>query len=79
MNGNFCSVVMTIRDWSPDQRVGELSAVLVRSGRHNAGGVLELVDRLLELAVEDDAVGDDHDLVEDRPIVHAVERHQPMR
>ena len=40
--------------------------------------MLELEDRLLELAIEDDPVGDHHDLVEDRMIVQAVERHQPM-
>ena len=36
--------------------------------------VLELVDRLLELAVEDHPVGDDDDLVEDRLVVGVVER-----
>ena len=37
--------------------------------RDHAGRVLELEDRLLELAIEDDPVGDHHDLVEDRLIV----------
>ena len=47
---------------------GELGAVLVDPG-DDAGRVLELVDRLLELAVEDHPVGDDDDLVEDGLVV----------
>ena len=46
--------------------------------RDHAGRVFELEDRLLELAVEDHAVGDHDHLVEDRLIVDPVERHQPM-
>ena len=45
------------------QRVGQLLGVLVDAD-HDAAGVLELVDRLLQLLVEDAPVGDDHDLVE---------------
>jgi hypothetical protein len=40
--------------------------------------MLELVDGLLKLAVEDHPVGDHDDLVEDRPLVGPVERHEPM-
>ena len=59
------------------ERLRELRAVLV-DPRDDAGRVLELVDRLLELAVEDHPVGDDDDLVEDRLVVGSVERHEPM-
>ena len=60
------------------QSVGrKLRAVLVDPG-DDARRVLELVDRLLELAVEDHPVGDDDHLVEDGPIVGAVEAHQPV-
>jgi len=55
----------------------ELGAVHVDAG-HDTGRMLELVDRLLELAVEDHPVGDDHDLVEDRPLVGPVERHEAV-
>ena len=40
--------------------------------------MLELVDRLLELAVEDHAVGDHDDLVEDGLVVGPVERHEAV-
>ena len=59
---------MTIPALLAGQRRGELGAVLVDPG-DDAGRVLELVDRLLELAVEDHPVGDDDDLVEDRLVV----------
>ena len=55
----------------------ELGAVLVDPG-DDAGRMLELVDRLLELAVEDHPVGDDDDLVEDGLVVGPVERHEPV-
>jgi hypothetical protein len=40
--------------------------------------VLELVDRVLQLAIENDAVGDHHDLVEDL-VVSTVQRGQAVR
>jgi hypothetical protein len=49
----------------------ELGAVLVDSG-HDARRVLELVDRFLELTVEDHPVGDDDDLVEDGLVIDPV-------
>ena len=52
------------------QRLGELIGVLVDL-HDNTAGVLELVDRVLELAVQDDAVGDDHHLVEYLAVVSA--------
>ena len=45
------------------ERLGELLGVLVDLF-HHAVGVLELVDRLLQLTVQHDPVGDHHDLVE---------------
>ncbi len=41
-------------------------------------GALELVDRLLELPVEHEPVGDHHDLVEHRPVVGGVQRREPV-
>ncbi len=54
MNGNFWSVVMTIRACSPARASASCWAVLV-DPRDDPVRVLELVDRLLELAVEDHA------------------------
>ena len=56
-------VVMTIRARSPGQGLGQLLGVLVDL-LDDTVGVLELVDRLLQLPVEHQPVGDDHDLVE---------------
>ena len=57
--------------------VGELLAVLV-DPHHDAVGVLELVDRVLQLPVEHPAVGDHHDLVEHLVVVGVVQRRQPV-
>jgi hypothetical protein len=46
--------------------------------RDQAVDVLELIDRSLELAVEDHAIGHDHDLVEDLPVLGVVEGGQPV-
>ena len=59
------------------QGVGQLLGVLVDS-HHDAVGVLELVDRLLQLLVEDAPVGDDHDLVEHLVVGVVVERGQAV-
>ena len=59
------------------ERLGELLGVLVDL-RHDPVGALELVDRLLQLAVEHEPVGDHDDLVEHRPVVRGVQRRQPV-
>ena len=61
----------------PRQGLGQLGRVLVDL-HHDATGVLELVDGLLKLAVEDDAVGDDDDLVEDLGVGGVVEVGEPV-
>jgi hypothetical protein len=43
---------------------------------HHAQRLLELQHGRLELAVEDAPVGDDHDRVEDAPVVRVVERRE---
>ncbi len=68
---------MMIRACSPASASASWRGVLVDLHDH-AAGVLELVDRVLELAVEDDAVGDHHDLVEDLAVLGGVERREPM-
>ena len=54
------------------ERLGELRRALVYL-LDDAVGVLELVDRVLQLLVEHDPVGDDDDLVEDLFVVAAVQ------
>jgi hypothetical protein len=46
---------------------------------HHSERLLELAHRGLELAVQHPAVGDDHDRVEDTPVVRAVERRELVR
>jgi hypothetical protein len=60
------------------ERLGKLAGVPVDL-HHHAAGVLELVDRVLKLPVEDDPVGNHHDLVEHLPVLRAVQRRQPVR
>ena len=57
-----------IRALLPHQRLGKLSRRLV-DPLHNPDGVFELADGVLELAVEDDPVGDHHHLVEDLVVI----------
>lgn len=57
--------------------VSELGGALVDLGDH-AMGVLELVDGVLELAVEHDTVGDHHDLVEYLHVRLVVQRREPV-
>jgi len=52
--------------------VGELAGVLV-DAHHHAVGVLELVHGVLQLPVEYPPVGDDHHLVEHRPVGRVVQ------
>ena len=68
---------MMIRACSPASASASCWRVLV-DPRDDAVGVLELVDRLLELAVEDHPVGDDDDLVEDLLVVGVVERREAV-
>ena len=60
------------------ERLGKLLGVLVDL-LDDAVGVLELVDRLLQLPVEHEPVGDDDDLVEDLGVVGVVQRREPVR
>ena len=60
------------------ERLGQLLGRLEQV-RHQAVDVFELVDGALELPVEDPAVGDHHDLVEDLPVLGVVQRRQPVR
>ncbi len=53
----------------------ELRRVFIDS-HDRAGCVLQAGDRVLELTVEHLAVGDDHDLVEDRSVIGAVEARE---
>jgi len=53
------------------QRRGELGRVLINL-LHHAVLVLELVDRILQLLVQHDAVGNDHDGIEDLLILGIV-------
>jgi hypothetical protein len=62
----------------PRQRLGELLGVLVDL-LDDAVRVLELVDRLLQLPVEHEPVGDHDDLVEHLAVVRGVQRRQPVR
>ncbi len=55
---------MMMRACSPARASASCVGVLVDL-HHHAAGVLELVDRLLKLAVEHHPVGDHDDLVED--------------
>ena len=45
---------------------------------HHPQGLLELADGALELAVEDPAVGDHHDGIEDAPVVRIVQGGEPV-
>ena len=56
----------------------ELLRVLV-DGLHHALGVLDLVDGILQLAVEDAPVGDDHDAVEDLLVGGGVQAREAVR
>ena len=62
----------------PRQRLGELIGVVVDLHDH-AASVLELVDRVLELAVEDHAIGDHDHLVEHLVVLRIVKRREPVR
>jgi len=46
---------------------------------NNAMCVFELVDRVLELTVQHDTVGDHHHLVEHLAVLSVVQRREPMR
>ncbi len=59
------------------ERRRELAGMLV-DPLHHAVDMLELVDGLLELAVQDDSVGDHHDLVEHLPVRLVMQGRQPV-
>ena len=61
-----------------DERRRELLRVLV-DGLHHALGVLDLVDGVLQLAVEDAPVGDDDDAVEDLLVGGGVQAREAVR
>lgn len=61
----------------PGQGVSELRGVLVDPDDRSRC-VLKPGDRVLELAIEDDPIGDDDDLVEDRCVVATVQSGQPV-
>ena len=66
-----------------DDRLAPLERVLelARGGvdvLHHPQGLLELTDGALELAVEDPAVGDDHDGIEDAAVVRIVQGGEPV-
>jgi hypothetical protein len=61
----------------PGQCVGELARVLVDLYDH-AAGVLELIDRVLQLTVEHQSVGDHHHLVEHLGVACIVEVGQAV-
>ena len=60
------------------ERLRELLRVLV-DGLHHALGVLDLVDGVLQLAVEDAPVGDDDDAVEDLLVGGGVQAREAVR
>src|ERR1700680_4438032 len=60
------------------QRFGQLRGILIDLFDH-ALLVLKLVDVVLQLPVEDNAVGDNHDGVEDLAILSVMQTGQPMR
>lgn len=60
------------------QRVGELLGALVDLHDH-ATGMLKLVDRVLQLPVQDDPVGDHHDLVEHLVVPSVVQGREAVR
>jgi hypothetical protein len=62
---------------TPAVSAGELGGVGVDL-LHDAGLVLELIDRVLELAVEHGAVGQHHHGVVDLPVLLVVQRGEPM-
>ena len=74
MTGNFCSVVTMIVS-ARLQSLAELAGRLV-DVLHHAQGLLELTDRLLELAVEHPTVSYDYDRVEDAPVVPIVQHRE---
>ena len=59
------------------ERLGELARVLV-DALHDTALVLELVDRVLELLIEHDAVREHDHTVEDPLVVGVVQRREPM-
>jgi hypothetical protein len=61
----------------PGQGLGELPGVLV-DPRDHAAGVLELVDRVLQLAVQHQPVGDHDHLVEHLRVRRVAQRGQPV-
>ena len=60
------------------ERLGELSRAFVDS-LHDAERVFELVDRVLELLIEHDAIGDHDHAVEDPRVGGIVQGREPMR
>ena len=68
MNGNFCTVVMMIFLPSSMNLAQVAGVFRVADRRAHLG---ELLDRVVDLLVEDAPVGDDDDRVEDRLVVRA--------
>ena len=60
------------------ERFGKLPRVFL-DPLHDAALVFELVDRVLELLIEHDAVGDHDHAVEDALVGSVVQRREPMR
>ena len=61
----------------PRESLGQLARVLIDL-YDNSARMLELIDRVLQLAVEDHAVGYHHHFVENFVVTQVVQRGKPM-
>ena len=76
-NGNFCSVVM-ITGTAFSSASASWRELFV-DPLHDAERVFELVDRVLELLIEHDAIGDHDHAIEDARVGSIVQGREPMR